>query len=364
MVFFENFACVSCGHPLGFDPHSLMMVALVPAATTTGMAALWDTAIGPTHNHAVALPLGPFKRCRNHVDYGACNFLLAADDAHEYCVSCRQTHTIPNLSKPGNLEAWITIENAKRRLYYTLARLGLEGLATTPAYDFLEDVPGEDPVLTGHANGLITINIAEADDAERTRRRIALHEPYRTLLGHLRHEVGHFYWDRFFLGNLQALEQFRQIFGDEREDYAEALERHYHSPRTDWQGNYISSYATAHAWEDWAETWAHYLHLIDLLETAAAYQMSFATLGSQGYVHMQAQDPFAYFASAPRDGSPQDIGALLNLGMGVSLVLNSLNRSLGQNDAYPFTLPTPVLGKLSFVHNVVQAYVRDCSNQS
>jgi len=72
------------------------------------------------------------------------------------------------------------------------------------------DVDGCTPVLTSHCNGLITLNIAEADDAERERRRVKFHEPYRTLLGHLRHEVAHYYWDRL-IANSKWLSGFSRL---------------------------------------------------------------------------------------------------------------------------------------------------------
>lgn len=332
LVFFDDSLCVQCGHALGFDPQAMAMRAVAPGES--------------------------LRFCRNHADHRACNFLVTPGDPDDYCVSCRQTRVIPNLSTPGNLRHWITIEKAKRRLYYTLARLGLEeGVhdgagVETPAYEFLEDVPGDPPVMTGHANGLITVNIAEADDAERARRRLDLHEPYRTLLGHLRHEVGHFYWDKFFRNDPEALDRFRQVFGDETADYSQALQRHYEAgPPPDWQSAYVSSYATMHPWEDWAETWAHYLHLVDLLETAADYRLAFTFKGPAGPTVFQCQDPYAAFGT----GDGDILTALLNQGMGVSLMLNSLNRSLGHDDAYPFALSTPVLAKLRFVHDVVRS---------
>src|SRR5262249_7112200 len=143
-----------------------------------------------------------------------------------------------------------------------------EGLA----FEFLSDVKGEgsdgSSILTGHANGVITINVAEADDAERERQRLAMHEPYRTLLGHFRHEVGHYYWDRL-IRDSSHMARFRELCGDERDDYGAALRKHYETgPPADWQTKFVSSYASSHPWEDWAETWAHYLHLADTLETA------------------------------------------------------------------------------------------------
>lgn len=369
LVFFNDLICIQCQHALGFEPRALTLLAVAPVpvdanaeALPPGAPQLWQVAGEPGTQQN--LPAGLFRFCRNHTDHQACNFLVADDDPQDYCVSCRQTRVIPNLATPGNLRHWSTIEHAKRRLYYTLAKLGLEDGASgagvrAPVYEFREDIPGEAPVMTGHANGLITINIAEADDAERTRRRIDLHEPYRTLLGHLRHEAGHCYWDQFFLHDPQLLDEFRQVFGDEQLDYGQALQQHYQQPRPDWQNAFVSSYATAHPWEDWAETWAHYLHLMDLLETAANYRMAFTLDGPDGQMPVQCMDPYAAIAGpAAAEGTeaPPSAGLvdLLNQGMGVSLVLNSLNRSLGQEDAYPFALSTPVLGKLAFVHEIVQ----------
>ncbi|THJ32852.1 hypothetical protein E8K88_11265 [Lampropedia aestuarii] len=382
LVFFESQSCLYCSSSLGFDPDSLRLIALqalpassanqpsglesqaapnalesgTPAATALSQPALWSLLDSPEAGSPDQSQAKRFKFCLNAQSQNNCNFLLDASDPSGYCLSCRQTKTIPNLSTPSNVLAWKTIENAKRRLFYTLAKLGLDVRERTPRYEFLEDVPGEDPVMTGHANGLITLNILEADDAERTRRRINLHEPYRTLLGHLRHEVGHFYWDQFFLQDALALDAFRALFGDERSDYGQALEHHYANPRQDWQQDHVSQYAAAHPWEDWAETWAHYLHLIDVQETACSYQLQFATQGHAGSIHTTVDNPFVVFAQAPQDGSPQDIGPLLNQAMGLSLLLNSLNRSLGHNDAYPFALSTAVLQKLNFVHNAVRRY--------
>lgn len=396
LIFFESQTCVHCGSPLGFDPLSLHLLAVQaaqapspPPSSPTPDAAFASNL--PTAEAALAAdppspnlaadtsfqrapgvwrlkrpnpapasadePPRSFKFCKNALDHQSCNFLLDASDPHAYCLSCRQTQTIPNLATPGNLHAWTTIENAKRRLFYTLSQLRLEDAEPAPRYAFLEDMEGQAPVMTGHANGLITLNIAEADDAERTRRRIDLHEPYRTLLGHLRHEVGHFYWDRFFEHDESALAEFRALFGDERSDYAQALEHHYQHPKIDWQLEHVSQYASCHPWEDWAETWAHYLHLVDLQETAATYHLQFATHGTHGAIATAVEDPFTVFAQAPQDGSAQDIGRVLNQTMAVSLLLNSLNRSLGHNDAYPFALSSQVLEKLAFVHNAVRRFV-------
>ena len=52
-----------------------------------------------------------------------------------------------------------------------------------------------------------------------------------------------------------------------------------------------------------------------------------------------------------------DFDALTTGWNAVTLALNSLNRSMGMKDAYPFVLTAPVLDKLRFVHKLVQAPV-------
>src|SRR5437868_9942335 len=128
--------------------------------------------------------------------------------------------------------------------------------------------------MTGHKDGIVTMKVEEADDVTRVRVRTQMREPYRTLLGHFRHETGHYYWDRL-IANSDWLEPFRGLFGDERASYAEALDRHYQQGAPlDWQPQYVSAYATMHPWEDWAETWAHYLHMMDAVDTALGFGMS------------------------------------------------------------------------------------------
>jgi hypothetical protein len=173
----------------------------------------------------------------------------------------------------------IKLELAKRRCIYTFLKLGLpiesgpRGNEAALRFRFLQDKENA-PVQTGHENGVITVNIAEADDDEREHRRLQLHEPYRTLVGHLRHESGHFYWDRL-IANSPNLQRFREFFGDETGDYDAALQTYYkQGPPADWQSRTVTAYASSHPWEDWAETWAHYLHIMDTLETAANFGMS------------------------------------------------------------------------------------------
>ncbi len=336
-LFFENVQCLNCGSQLAFLPDRLALCAIEPAGDEA--QELWRV-IGEND--------GPtWRQCQNQLAHGACNFAVASDDPQRMCVSCRQTRLAPDLSVPGNTERWMLIEVAKRRLYYALARLDLvRDHGASLVFEFLADLPGGPPVMTGHQGGVITLNVAEADDDERARRRVALREPYRTLLGHLRHESGHYFWDRLILQQ-GRVDSFRALFGDEQQDYGTALANYYsQGGATDWQGAYVSGYATAHPWEDWAETWAHYLHMVDLLETAAAYRTTL-TVPGDGNERTPVADPFA--------AGPTDFDALVSQWTPVTLLLNSLNRSLGQGDAYPFALTPGALQKLRFVHDVITA---------
>jgi hypothetical protein len=253
------------------------------------------------------------------------------------------------LSVPGNREAWFRIEVAKRRLVYTLLDLGipLSSKMDDPkhglAFELLANVqtPGAGPVLTGHKDGVITINIAEADDSLRERTRTQMHEPYRTLLGHFRHEIGHYYWDRLIRDTAQ-LGPFRDIFGDEREDYAAALARYYQNGAPgNWPNRFVSAYASSHSWEDWAESWAHYLHMIDTLETAASCGLTVKP--------RRAGEPS--LPSIRNMSSP--FQNLLQSWITVTYVLNNLNRGLGLNDAYPFVLSPPATEKREFIHEII-----------
>jgi len=347
-IFFENVQCLQCGSELAFLPDRLALCAVesVPGHEDEGLLRR------KTRKPRADAP--QYKMCSN-AQLQACNFALPASDPSAYCVSCRQTHMVPDLSVPENHERWYRIEVAKRRLFYTLARLGLaspnppDGQGDGPVFEFLADLPGQQ-VITGHANGLITLNIAEADDTERVRRRVALHEPYRTLLGHLRHESGHFYWDRLIKDGGRT-EAFREVFGDETVDYTQALNAYYDAGGAPdgWETQYVSAYATSHPWEDWAETWAHYLHMVDLMETASSYNAKLVVPGTDEETE-EVTDPFE------RDGV--DFDHLVDQWIPVTLMLNSLNRSLGQEDAYPFALSRAALEKLRFVHNVIDEQCR------
>jgi hypothetical protein len=211
------------------------------------------------------------------------------------------------------------------------------------AFHFLRGTE-EHPVMTGHDDGVITLNIAEADFAFRENMREKMGEAYRTLLGHLRHEIGHYYWDRLIKDG-PRLGNFRALFGDESQSYEEAIKRHYEQGApVDWQTNFVSAYASMHPWEDWAETWAHYLHIIDTLETAKSHGLTVRMPAADKKGERIVTDALAF----------RDFEALTAGWNALTLAMNSLNRSMGMKDAYPFVLSPQVLGKLRYVHELVQ----------
>ena len=344
LVFFENILCVKCQHLLAFLP-DLGVVG-----------SLQSTAEGTYTSPLRRAPSIGYRLCSNYTGENVCNWAVSATDPNPLCLACRLTRAIPDLSVPGHREAWYKLEVAKRRLVYSLLKLQLplanriidpdRGLT----FDFLVDPPDatSPQVLTGHIQGVITINLSEADDSERERRRVQLHEPYRTVLGHFRHESGHYYWDRLIADSYQ-LESFRETFGDEQADYGEALARHHTvGPPVDWSERCVSAYASAHPWEDWAETWAHYLHIVDALETAAGCGLLMRP--------RRAGDPAIRHVPDPVDETAVSFDELLDSWLPLTYMLNNLNRGLGLLDSYPFVLAGPVIEKLRFVHDLVQAH--------
>jgi hypothetical protein len=339
VLHFENTRCERCGHTLGYLPQAETLSALEP----DGRA--W---------RALAQPEGRFRFCAN-ADQEACNWLVPARSSEALCLACRHNRTVPDLSVPEHLLPWRRWETAKHRLIYTLRRLRLplpdrrQDLAHGLAFDVLADPPAGGPkVMTGHADGLITLALAEADDAERERRRTGMGEPYRTLLGHVRHETGHFYWDLLVRdGPPGRLERFRGLFGDERADYGAALQRHHaEGPPADWQDRFVSAYATAHPWEDFAESWAHWLHMLDTLEMAASLEFSVRPRADREGL-LQADISFDPYA-AP------DIETLVEAWLPLTFAANSLNRCMGAPDLYPFVLSPPAIAKLGYIHGVLR----------
>jgi hypothetical protein len=342
-VFFHNSLCLGCKMPLGYDPGQAQVRALEPGeeANTWRLAGQKEPV---------------WSRCENFDSPAGCNWLVPAAEVEKLCVSCRLNRTIPNLDDENNRRWWRVIENAKRRLVSQLMGLGLplrskvsEDAERGVMFDFLRSPEGGPRIMTSHANGLITLNVEEADDAVREKIRLDLREPYRTLLGHFRHEIGHYYWDRLVVGT-PWLEKFRALFGDERQDYAAALNRNYEQgPAPGWEERHITAYASVHPWEDWAECWAHYLHVVDSLDTALGF-------GLRGEDVEAAVEPFSvndlYDPEAP---DAQRLVLLVNSWVQLTTVLNELARSMGQHDFYPFVMTRAVLGKLQFIQMVVKA---------
>ncbi|MDE8345794.1 MAG: putative zinc-binding peptidase [Acidocella sp.] len=336
-VFFENSRCEQCSNTLGYLPATGQML------TITGDGTIFQ----PVRGRKMRL-----RACANATN-GACNWLIPAKSNDLFCTACRHNHTIPDLAIGNHLALWQQVEAARHRLIYTLLALGvpLFTRAEDPehglAFDVLADPPAPGPrILTGHENGLITINLAEADSAQREQARTIMGEPYRTLLGHFRHESGHYAWD-VLLRDPDRLAAARALFGDDTQDYAAALARHYEQgPSPDWRNAYISAYATAHPWEDFAETWAHYLHIVDTLETASAFGLRIHPTSTKNRTLHADIDFDPHHAPS--------IHRLIAAWLPLTFAINSLNRSLGQPDSYPFVVSNPVIEKLGFIHDLLK----------
>lgn len=341
LVFFENVRCLNCERPLAFLPDRGRMAAL--ARDRDG---LWRSELEGADSPG-------YRLCANYDQVSVCNWVVRAEDSHDFCRSCRLNRVIPDLSSARNNVAWFRLEVAKRRMLYTLLGLGLpvtpksEDSSAGLAFEFLEDYSDGDAkrVLTGHDNGVITLNIAEADDVHREKERTLQKEPYRTLLGHFRHEIGHYFWDRLIAPGA-LLEPFRAVFGDERADYTQALERHYRDgPPAQWERRFISAYATMHPWEDWAESWAHYMHMVDALETAGAAGLALRP--------KRADEPRMQPPPDPLNPEHRDFDAMVESWLSLTYVLNNLSRGLGLPDSYPFVLSASAIDKLRFIHDTI-----------
>ena len=342
-VYFENTQCTQCGAALGFDPDRFDMAAIRPLGNGR-----WQSVATGTQGSGV------YRQCSNYAVQGVCNWLLPDGSPEDFCVACRLNQTIPDLSISANKVLWARLETEKRRLVYSLLKLNLPLTPKTDeqqglAFQFLADTAPRfnesGRVMTGHEDGVITLNIAEADPVAREAMRSQMAEPYRTILGHFRHESGHYYWDRL-VWNTPWLESFRQCFGDERQDYSQALDTLYSQGAiANWQEHHVSAYASAHPWEDWAETWAHYLHMVDTLETAYQFGLSLQPRVTENAETSAEQDFNPYFDT--------HIDRLLEHWLPLTYALNSLNRSMGHGDLYPFVLSPGAVRKLSLVHDII-----------
>jgi hypothetical protein len=327
LVTFESSKCLHCSSELGYDPATHTMHALG------------------------ADQRGRLHRCAN-AQLAACNWLVS--DAGELCASCALTRTRPHDYDSDGLRGFAEAEAAKRRLLFELVDLGLPVVSWKQepgglAFDLLSSE--QTAVTTGHADGVITLDLDETDPAHRERMRVRLGEPYRTVLGHLRHEIAHYYQPILVPAGTPAEARCRELFGDEREDYQEAMDRYYASGAPpEWEQSFVSAYATMHPWEDWAETFAHYLHVRDTLQTAAAYG-----LRVDG-------PPIETTDAAPLYSRPTeaagDVAEMLRAWIPLTYALNAISRSMGALDIYPFILSPAIETKLAFI----DALVRECKS--
>jgi hypothetical protein len=347
-VFFRNSRCLACRTELGYEPNLARVIPIEPIPDSSE----WRVANGVEGGSV------RYRRCANMELPAGCNWLLSDLDklamTQGLCIACRLNRTIPDLSVPENCILWNRIEAAKRRLISIVLVLGLPVVSKDEdpehglAFDFLRSPDKGPRVVTGHANGLITMNIEEARSSTREQIRERLNEPYRTLLGHFRHEVGHYYWDRLIAGT-PWIDEFRRLFGDERADYGEALRRNYaEGPPADWPDRFISAYASTHPWEDWAETWAHIQHMTDTLATAMSFDLDPNELDFQ-------IDPFpADELYLPNEPGAERFLTFLNSWIALAAVMNEMLRGMGETDFYPFALPRAVVAKLHFIYVVVR----------
>ncbi|SEQ55409.1 hypothetical protein SAMN05421824_1962 [Hyunsoonleella jejuensis] len=325
-VYFENSKCINCNYALGYNWYSDSFV--IPQSFNS-----------QSNNQ--------LKFCKNF-EHSVCNWLIPQSSQDLFCKACMLNRKVPNVADVDNYKKWQKLEIAKHRLIYQLIKLKLPIASkltsdTGIAFDFLS-ANNKENKLTGHSDGVITILLSEADSVHREQLKAQMGECYRTLLGHFRHEIGHYYWLQLF--DESNIIDFRNLFGDERQDYGVALDNYYkNGAPQNWNLNFISKYASAHSWEDWAETWAHYLHIMDTLETAHALGISFkcnpisSDVNARGFINPYLETDFKVIFDA-------------------SIVLtsagNSINRSMGLPDIYPFVIPSSVYEKLKFIHDVLQ----------
>jgi len=281
--------------------------------------------------HARAfLAMPPFCVNREKI---SCNWIAPRQGAP--CQSCAMTALAPDPSIPNAVANWSQAELAKRWVLDNLGRwhwFRPEDPGVRPVFHMLAE--GATPVPMGHIEGVVTISVAEADPVLRTTRRQALDEPYRTMIGHFRHEIAHMIWWRLSL-RADFIDAFRSMFGDERTDYQVALQRHYREgPPLDWDRRFLTSYASAHPHEDWAETTAHLLHLTDIADSFVAAGLSSPQLPSSSW------DPYA----------EQDAERLIYTAASIAVGINNVNRAMGLSDLYPFVLSEAARDKLAFAH--------------
>lgn len=336
-LFFENYKCENCGHILGYRATDRKMLSFDPAS---------ELLLSDREQIE-------YKFCKNN-EHNVCNWLIEKNDSQEYCSACQHNRIIPDLSNKNNFLRWENLEVAKHRLIYQLQKLGLKLQSKLThedgfCFDFIAKQNNPN-IMTGHANGVITILIREADSVFREQARVDLQEQYRTIIGHLRHEIGHYFWDRLIYTNPNRLHEFRDLFGDEQINYGDALQAYYkQGAPTNWQQSFISEYASSHPWEDWAETWAHYLHIMDMVETSHCFGLKVKPTDIlKGEKTKVTIDPYTI----------EDFEIIVQTCVPLSFAVNSINRAMGIPDIYPFVITQAVVKKMTFIHNLLYSNIR------
>jgi hypothetical protein len=343
-IHFDNRVCLNCGFRLGFAPEALGMYALTPHEHDP---MLW---------RRVDNPVRVYRFCAN-ATHDICNWLVPESDPEPFCQACRHNGLVPDPNTEVGLKRWRRINDAQRNLFYAFLRWDLPHPTRKedPEGGLLFDLKNDEilpdgsckPALIGHDEGHIVIRTAEADDLTREQQRELMNEPYRTLLGHFRHETGHFIWNRL-VRDTEKFDSFRAVFGDERADYGEALQKHYgEGPPSGWGANYISYYATTHPWEDFAECFAHVLHIVDTLETAHIYGIALAPVAHTELAAEATFDPYTVL----------DFNRIADVWIPLSVALNAIHHSMGERDLYPFILTPAIRAKLAYVHGLITRQV-------
>ncbi|XAL99175.1 putative zinc-binding metallopeptidase [Phycisphaeraceae bacterium D3-23] len=341
-LFFDNTRCVSCEREAGFCPACQQLVALVEVEE--GQYRCGNPACCAT-----------LVKCDNYRIERVCNRCIVLPNAGgSLCDCCRFNAVIPNLNVGDNRSKWRRIESAKRRLFYHLDLLGLplgdakDGFDPPLSFDFKEDtgpmwsfddngnsemLNAHEVVMTGHFKGKVTINLREADPVERERLRVQFGELNRSLIGHFRHEIGHYYWELLVKG--QREDGFKAVFGDHNTPtYAESMQAYYQrGPHANWSNYFASAYASMHPWEDFAETFTAYLEMVAALDTAQ----------HMGIDRMNELD------AVPSD----DLDAMCRVYARVGIAFNELNRTMGLKDVLTRPLTRPVIEKMAFVHKLI-----------
>lgn len=319
VLFFDSTHCVTCDCD----------VRMCPACRSVSPIDTGNDGIENCGNRQCAAQL---RRCRNDAEHAACNRAIEADDSATHCHYCRFNSVVPDLSVPENLANWRKLEAAKRRVLTVIESLGFpvdSGPDVSPALRFEFKSDAVEPVSTGHADGCISVNLREADSVEREKARLEFREPQRTLVGHFRHELGHYYWD--MLVKTDRLEKFREMFGDERNPVYESAKQSYYEtgPKNGWHEQFVSGYASMHPWEDFAETFGAYIDMVTVLRTARHFKILNLP---------NAQD--------------NDLPAMLATYAEVGVAANELNRDMGLIDLVPEVFTPPVAEKLNFIHQL------------